>query len=414
MIDSLLERANQLIQLKRFPEAEKELKQVLTINPNSAQALALLSICQAEQGNLQEAKNFIRQAIGQQPDNDFFLYLQAFFQYKEDELKEAEKSIRNAIAFEPHNAEYFGLAALIKISQKEWQLALDNANQGLSVDPDNLTCLNARSTAFFKMDRKEEAYATIQEALSKDPENEVTHTNIGWGLLERGDHKKALEHFREALKINPEFTYAKAGLVEGLKARYWFYRIFLKYAFWIGNLKGKAQWIVILGMWFGVRILRAIAETNPGLAMIITPIIYLYFAFAISTWLIEPLSNLFLRLNIYGRFALTKNEIQSSNFVGISLLIGAFGGIMYLSTDDLLHLMILIYGLSMMIPLASMFNPPKEKSKKVLIAYTIGLAVVGLLSISFQASTGDPSILAPVYIFGVVIYQWVANAMVIR
>jgi tetratricopeptide (TPR) repeat protein len=414
MIDSLLERANQLIKLKRYQDAEKELKQALTIEPNRAQALALLSICQAEQSNVRQAVTFIQQAISQEPDNDFFLYLYAFYLLKEDKFRESEKMVRSAIAFEPHNAEYFGLLALIKINQKEWQQALDNANQGLAIDPDNLTCLNARSTAFFKLDKKDEAYSTINEALSKDPYNEVTHTNLGWGLLEKGDHKKALEHFREALKINPDFEFAKAGLVEGLKARYWFYRLFLKYAFWVGNMKGKGQWAVIIGLYFGARILNSIAENNATLAIFITPVIYLYILFAISTWIIGPLSNLFLRLNVYGRFALTDEETQSSNFVGIALIVGGIGGLLFLLTSDFLYAMLLIYGLTMMIPLASMFNPAKERSKWILVTYAVLIGLIGMGALLDQAFSYGIGILGTVYIFGILAYQWVANAMIIR
>lgn len=414
MIDSLIERANQLIQLQRYPEAEKELKQVLSIEPTLTQAMALLAICQAEQSNLTEATRLIQQAIRQEPDNDFFLYLYALFLFKQDKTKEAEKIVGNAIAYEPHNAEYFGLVALIKIEQKEWQAALENANQGLTIDPDNLTCLNARSTSLFKLDKKEEAHLTIEKALSKDPENEVTHTNIGWGLLEKGDHKKALEHFREALKINPNFSYAKAGLVEGLKARYWFYRLFLKYAFWVSNMKGKGQWALLLGLYFGVRFLRTIAANSEGLSVVLTPIIYLYFVFAISTWIITPLSNLFLRLNVYGRYALTDEETHSSNFVAISLIAALLGGGMFLITGDFLYLMLLIFGISMMIPLASMFNPSKESSKQILIGYTGLLGLIGVGAIAQQALNNEVGILATVYIIGIVAYQWIANAMLIR
>jgi tetratricopeptide (TPR) repeat protein len=414
MIDSLLERANQLIQLQRYTEAEKELKQVLSVEPNRPQALALLAICLSEQNNVKDAVGFIQQAISQEPDNDFFLYLHAFFLFKLEKRKEAEKMIRSAIAFSPANAEYFGLLALIKINQKEWQEGLDNANKGLGIDPDNLTCLNARSTALFKLDKKEDAYSTIQEALSKDPENEATHANLGWGLLEKGDHKKALEHFREALKINPDYGYAKAGLVEGLKARYWFYRLFLKYAFWISNMKGKGQWMVLLGMYFGVKLLRMIAATNEVLALILTPIIYLYFAFAISTWIITPLANLFLRLNVYGRYALTEEDIQSSNYVGISLALGLAGGLLFLVTNDFLYLMLLIFGITMMIPLASMFNPAKERSKKILVGYTVLMALLGFGAMTQHLLYNEVGILAPIYVFGIVAYQWIANAMIIR
>ncbi|WP_333820973.1 tetratricopeptide repeat protein [Ohtaekwangia sp.] len=414
MIQSLLERAQQLVTQQRYKDAETALRSVLSIEPNNTTALALFAICLSEQDNQPEAIKVIQSAIGNESDNDYLLYLASLFYFKDDKPKEAEKFIRNAISYDPHNADYLGLLAGIKLSQKEWKEALEFANNGLENDPDNLQCLNARSTALYKLDKKEEAYSTIQEALNKDPENELTHTNIGWSLLEKGDHNKALEHFREALKINPNYAYAKAGLVEGLKARYWFYRIFLKYAFWISNFKNGGQWAVILGLYFGVKILRGIAASNETLGVFLYPIIYLYTAFAISTWVITPLSNLFLRLNVYGRYALTEEETNSSNFVGISLLLSIIGFIAYLFTGNFLFIMLGIFGIAMMIPLSSMYNPVKKSRQNILMIYAGILAFIGFGAMYEFISTDEVGVLAPVFIFGVVIYQWVANALIMR
>ncbi len=414
MIEAQLERAQQLIATNRYNEAEKELKNILAQDPERADAQALFSVCLAQQNKVDEAMEVLKSAIRQQPDNDYFLYLQSFFYVKLRNPTEARKSINNAIAFNPRNAEYFGLLAGIELNQKNWQQALNAANAGLEVNPESLQCLNARSTALFKLDNKASAYDTIREALNNDPESVLTHTNIGWSLLEQGDHRKALEHFREALRIDPTHEYAKAGMVEALKARYWFYRIFLKYAFWVSNMKAKGQWMLIIGLYIGVRILNGLAASDQALAPYITPVIYLYMAFAISTWLIDPLSNLFLRLNVYGRYALTRHEVTSSNFVGISLLVGIAGGILYLMYDDMLYVTVMIFGLAMMIPLASMFNPPRERNRKIMIAYTVVLAIFGVLAIISHATIGKPGLSEPIFIFGIIAYQWVLNAMIIR
>lgn len=414
MIETMLQRAHQLMQHNRYKDAERELINILSIDPDNAQALALLSVCKIEHDDLSEASRLIQDAIGKEPTNDHFLYIQSLIFAKQDKTKDAEKFIRSAIAMNPESAEYFGLLATIKLNEKEWQPALEAADHGLAIDASNLLCLNSRSTALFKLDRKDDAYSTIREAISQDPENEVTHTNIGWGLLEKGDHLEALKHFREALRINPNYGNAKAGLVQGLKARYWFYRIFLKYSFWLSNMKSKGQWAVIIGLYVGIRVLDTIAESNASLGMFLKPIVYLYIAFAISTWIITPLSNLFLRLNVYGRYALAKKAIRASTFVGVSLLIGVLGGIAFLFTGELLYLLILIYGVSMMIPLASMFNPEKKSSQNILISYTIVLALIGAFVIFQGAVTGSVGNAANVYVIGAIAYGWIANAMVIR
>ncbi len=147
--------------------------------------------------------------------------------------------------------------------------------------------------------------------------------------------KKRLEHFREALRINPGFEYARSGMAEALKARYWLYKLFLKYAFWIGNLTAKYQWAVIIGLYIAFRLLNTLAQSNEALRPYLTPVIILFALFAFSTWIITPVSNLFLRLNPFGKYLLDKNEIRSSNLVGGSFLVCVAGTITYALTRDI-------------------------------------------------------------------------------
>jgi hypothetical protein len=68
----------------------------------------------------------------------------------------------------------------------------------------------------------------------------------------------------------------------------------------------------------------------------------------------------------------------------------------------------------MMIPLASMFNPSRTKHRKILVTYTIALAVFGLLAIASYATTGEAGFAQTLFLIGVIAYQWVANAFMIR
>jgi tetratricopeptide (TPR) repeat protein len=328
-------------------------------------------------------------------------------------LKEAEQSIRSAISMHPRNPDYFGLLAAVKCDQKEFSKGLEYANEGLAIDPDNLQCLNMRAHALFKLDKKDEAYETIREALNHDPENDVTHANLGWGLLERGDHKKALTHFREALKINPNSDSAKAGLIQGLKARYVFYRWFLRYAFFVTNLKGKYQWALIIGLYIGIQIINKIADSDPQLATILKPIVYVYIAFALSTWIVTPLTNLFLRLNVYGRFALSKDQIQASNFVGVAFFAAVAALIGYLINGSDVLLSTVIVGASLMIPFSSMFGHERPSTRKIFIGLAFFLAFLGILHIVEVAMLGTAGLLS-IYAIGVLAYGFAANMVKIK
>lgn len=414
MTDQIIQRASLLIQHRRYEEAMRELQNLLAGEPNHPYALALMGVSSTELGKHDDALKYIQQALGSQPDNPYFLYLMGLVYTRKDKLKEATKFVQSAITFDPHNADYFGLLAMIKLDEKEWENALTFANRGLQVDPENLVCLNSRSTALLKLDRKEESYQTIKEALHNDPHNSHTHSNHGWGLLEQGDHKKALESFREALKLDPENEHAKAGMVEALKARYWFYRVFLQYVFWLTNKNAKYQWVFILGLWFGMRILNSLSRTNPELAPFVTPLIYLYSAFAISTWIVNPLSNLFLRLNVYGRYALTPDETKASTFTGIGFAIALIGGIGALTTNISPFTAMIIYGIGFMILCGSMFKPQPGNKRVLAMAIALGLCAIGALHLVTAFMGGEAPELFTIFIFGTIAYQFLINALITR
>lgn len=415
MQDSHLVRAEMLLGQNRHAEAEKELKQALSGNPENHEIQALLAICLAYQEKTDEALQLIRSALAHSADNPRYLYFLANIHLIKEDYSEAQKVIQGAIAIYPESADYYATLAQIMLAKKNWKEALNAAEKGLELDADNLNCLNCRSTALIKLDDKEEAYSTIEEALRKDPENAYTHANLGWGLLEKGESKRALEHFRKALMVNPEMDYAKAGMVEALKARYFVYRMFLRYVFWIGNMKGKAQWGVIIGFYVLSRLLRWISNSHPEFAVITTPIFVLYMLFAFSTWVLNPLSNLFLRLNVYGRYALNKDQILSSNLVGLSLSVALISGIAYWITDSTFLATTGIIGLSLMIPLSATFNVEKGKKRKAMVLYTLLLALIGIFAVyqSYEAKTEFPGIMM-IYILGVIGYQWVANFLIVK
>jgi len=415
MFNQSLLRARMLLQQNRVEEAEQSLKQVLADNPEDAEAFALLALCKSNQGQKEEAINLIQRALNYEADNPSFLYFYSSILFAQSNYKEANKIIQIAISIYPEEATFYGILSNIYLAQKEWEAALSTAEKGLSLNAEDLTCLNSRTTALLKLNHKEEAFETIKEALHHNPENAYTHANLAWGLLEKGNHTKGLEHFRKALQIDPTMEMAKAGLVEGLKARYWVYRIFLKYAFWVGNLKKNAQWAMIIGLYMAIWILQTISDYNPAIKPLILPFIALYFLFAFTTWVIGPLSNLFLRFNVYGRYALSKEEITSSTFVGCAMLIGLLSGLAYLATSNTGFATLGIVGLSLMIPFSGTFAIPFEKKRKKVLIFTFLLLTLGLFAAfqSFAVQVIFPPAML-LYIVGVVVFQWVANFLVTK
>lgn len=411
--DYRLSRVEILVHQKKFAEAEKILSDMLREDASNTQLLSLLAEVNLRQDKFDKATSLIDNAIGLAPDDAYLFYIKSHIAIQQDSLGEAEKHVSQAIELDPYMAEYFALLANIKLGRKQFNEALETANKALEIDAENLLALNTRSTALNKLDRSEESFDTIEGALREDPNNAFTHANYGWGLLEKGDHKKALEHFKEALSSDPTFTYAQIGMLEAIKATNPVYRLFLKYSFWMGNLTAKYQWGVIIGFYLLVRGLSTIADNNEALQPYLNPLILMLTVMAFATWVIEPISNLFLRFNKYGQLLLNKKEKTSSNFVAASLGIFLIGLLLYLASSDERMLAITVFGFAMMLPLGTMFRP--SKNKNVLLICTIALAVVGLMSIALAFAVGEVfNLMTVVFIFGFIAFQWIANFILIK
>lgn len=413
MADNLIQRAQILIQQNRFEEAGNLLRDILSQDPNNVYVLAMLSQVKVQQGNLKEAEELVNSAIGLSPDIGYLYYIKATVALQNNKYDEAENCLQQAVALNPEGADHFALWASVKLTRKQYQKALELADAALERDAENILGLNIRSTALLKLNRKEDSFSTIEGALAHDPNNAYTHSNYGWGLLEKGDHKKALEHFREALKNNPNLSHAQAGMAQALKAKYLFYRLFLKYAFFMNNLAKKNQWAVIIGFYLATRVLNVLAKSYENLQPVLVPLMILIALFAFSTWVITPISNLFLRLNPYGKYLLDKEEKLSSNFVGVSLLVCIIGIIFYMVLTNPNWLLVAVFGFAMMVPLGSMFSGSRNKNK--LVIYAAVMFLLGVLAIIQAFNTSDPlNIFAILFLVGFVAFQWIANFIRIK
>jgi len=412
------ERALLLYEQARFDLAENELRKTLGNDPNEADAHALLGLCLAEREQYREATHEAQTAIHLLPDLPFAHYALAAILHKRGLLDDSERSVAEALRLDPWNAEYYALLSAIRYDQRRWQDALAAAEEGLTVLPEHVGCTNLRAMALIQLGRRAEAGQTIDSALAKDPENAFTHSNQGWACLHQRNPAKALEHFREALRLDPQLEMARLGIVEALKARNIIYRWFLSYFLWMSRLSHTMQWVVVLGGYFGYRFLSQLAKDKPALAPWITPILILYFLFAILTWIADPVFNLLLRIDRFGRMALSREQIVASNWVGGCLLAAAtFAAAGLILPNEVL----LLSGgafLMLTIPLSGTFHCLPGWPRTMMALYTIGLLVVAASGFSLLLFGRDENmfslgtILLGLFLIGIFVSGFVANALV--
>lgn len=413
MRDQIITRARMLIDRQKYDDAEKLLANQLSSDPNDLEVLHLLAELNLQKEAYEKALEYIDSAIGIAPDLAFLHYTKGKIFSDKENFNEAETCFQRAIAIEPTFADAFARIAHIKLVKKQFEESLAKADHALSLEPDNLLALNIRSSALTKLNRVEESETTIEGALYEDPNNSYTHANYGWNLLEKNDYKKAFEHFEIALQNDPNNQLAQQGMMQAIKATNPLYRVFLKYSFFMSKLTAQYQWGVIIGFYLLYRFILRVSESNPELKSILYPILGLLALLAISTWVIGPISNLFLRLHRYGKHLLERDEIRSSNFVGISFLIFIVGIVLYLVTGLGSFLALAVFGFTMMIPFSTMFL--KSKPQNALLYYCIALAAVGVLAVGSSFMDGELfNPFSMLYLFGFIAFQWVANFIMIK
>ncbi len=235
-------------------------------------------------------------------------------------LREALVAIEEAIRLDPSDPDFHAVRANIFFERRDWPAALAAAEAGLELDPEHTDCNNLRAMALDKLGRRDQAGETVEATLARDPSNVTSH--FVQGMLHVGSNPdQAMVHFREALRMDPDFEPARAGLVEAIKARNPIYRGMLSYFLWCGRLSGKAQWGLMLGGYFGSQFLHGLAKNNPSWSPVIMPVLVVYLLFAWMTWLAYPLFNLLLRFHPQGRQALSTDQVRGSNWLAGGLLI---------------------------------------------------------------------------------------------
>jgi tetratricopeptide (TPR) repeat protein len=401
-----------LLEQGRFDLAANESRQALAADPDNGVLHALLGLCLHHLDREEEATGEAKRAIALAPDLDLGHAVLARALLARGRPDEAEVAVREAIRLDPEDPEHHGVLAFIRHERRDWAGALAAAEEGLALDPTHVGCNNVRAMALVKLGRNAEAGATLASVLADDPENAFTHANQGWALLHQGEPYKAMEHFREALRLEPGMDYARAGIVEAMKSRHLVYRLMLRYFLGMGRLSRGAQWAVILGLVFGQQLLAQVAKANPAWGRWATPLLVLLVAFALFSWIASPLFNLVLLLDRLGRHALSRTDRVSALCVGACLLPALAGLGVWLVTDNSLAFFAMLYFGLLLLPLAAVFKCAGGWPRALMVLYAAALALTGLACpfvMAFDPETGHSLLIG--FLWGSVLSGFVANLL---
>jgi tetratricopeptide (TPR) repeat protein len=385
-------RGLQLKQLGRYADAETAFKEALAQDPEDAFALHHLAGCQWQIPNRRrDALETIDRAIAIEPNDAGHHVLRAFILCTLDRPKEALAATETALALDPHETTAFTAQAQAYLHLENWPLAEQAARRALALDADNSGAANQLAQALRLQNKQAENDAHLAGMLARDPDDAFTHANAGWSALYRGAHREAEVHFREALRIDPDFDYAREGLLTSFRARSRLYRGYLRYSFAMARLSRKARWAVVVGLVFGVQV----AGTLPGGPIIVA----LYFVFVLWVWVARPVGNALLLFDRFARFALRRPEKIEAGVVTGSLVVGGLcvAASFLLASDT--SLFVGLCGVAAAFPLSLIFTNTSRLGRRIFGAIVIAAVLATLLAIVAPWLSGiSPKVIADIFL----------------
>jgi tetratricopeptide (TPR) repeat protein len=365
-------RGLQLKQLGRFADAEDAFKEALAQEPNDAFALHHLAGCQWQMpARRKEALASIDRAISIEPNESSHYVLRAFILCSLERPKEALGATDSALTLDPNDASAYAAQAQAYLHLENWAQAERAARQALALDADNSGAANQLAQALRLQNKQAETDAHLAGMLARDPEDAFTHANAGWSALHRGAHREAEVHFREALRLDPDFDYAREGLLNSFRARSPLYAAYLKYCFAMARLSRGTRWAVIVGLYFA----QKIAATIPGGSLFVA----LYFLFVLWVWVARPVGNAMLLFDRFARYALRPAEKIEAAVVTGSLTIGVVALVTSFVVSSDAALFIGFCGIAAAFPLSLVFTNASRAGRWIFG----GVAVLSLVATGF-------------------------------
>lgn len=294
--EHLVTRARLLLQQQRFEQAEELLRQALVESPDSGAVHSLLACSlKRDRDQLPAAFAAAQRGVHLARDYPYSHFAMAAVLEARNQNQEALASIQEAIGLAPLDADFHGFRSQLMIKLQRWKEALESAVTGLRLDPEHAACAAARVLALERLGRVSDALREAERAVRNEPDSSEAHAGRGWALLQAGRHHEAQVAFREALRLDPSSEFARYGMITALNRSNLIFRVFDSLMTRIGRMSGQMQWVLILGLFFGVRMLNSLAQPHTWLKPYILPVTLAYLLFVMMSWIMQPLPGVLFR-----------------------------------------------------------------------------------------------------------------------
>jgi tetratricopeptide (TPR) repeat protein len=354
----------------RLEEAEACFYSVLAREPDNDFVYGRLALCQMSQpGKKRRALDTIAEAIRLRADEPFYFSVKAIVLGELHRGKEALEAAETAVRLNPEDTFALSAKANAYCAMDRWAEAEEWSRHALALDGDNAMAANILAHTLRMQGKRQLNAEAVERLLAADPEDSFAHVNAGWTALQAKDQPRAEQHFREALRLDPESDMAREGLLESFRARSWFYRAYLSYCFFMQRYTEGKQWMIFLGAFAVYQVSRKYLESlNPVYSGVLVAV---WLGLVLWVWLAPGIGNFLILLDRSARLALKTAERHQGIAVGGVFIAGALATIAGLVSG---YYPILLAGVGMLattIPASLTFGNASSRGRLVFGSITV-------------------------------------------
>ena len=400
----MAQRGKLLIEQRRYADAERYFRQALSSEPNDVESLYFLAFSQLHQDRAADALQTIEAALSLEPAASDLHALRAGILSTLQKVKDAFAAAETAVELDPDSDYALVTRASIHIARRDWRQAEGDARRALEINPENAGAANLLAHSLRFQNRQGETADQIAYMLSRDPEDADTQNAAGWAALQRGQHKDAETHFLESLRLDANNEGAREGLKEAFRARSPIYRMYLNYCFFMQRFTSGKQWLIIIGLFVGVKVVRAVFPPPLALA-----IIALYLLFVLWVHVARAVGNFQLTLDRFARHALSRAEAWEAWFVGGGVILGVPLLLFSLIADWSIASVVGLTLIGIAFPLAYVFTNESVAGRILFGSAAFFVFIAGLAAALPQVFGDLAKSMGPLAVLVVVAVTWLVN-----
>jgi cytochrome c-type biogenesis protein CcmH/NrfG len=319
--DAAFARGRLLQSQHRMQDAIACYQQALTLDAHHTPSFIMLALCwMHDDDTAPKSVDAAQRAVALEPENPFarsVLALALNANAKDGQtgaVKAALQQAEEAVNLDPDSDFGHAVLARLHLRLRDYPKAEASARAALSLDTENTMAAEVLSAALLLQKKDGDNQDLIKYQLQRNAEDDSAHTSAGWMAVMQGDHKKANQHFLEALRLNPMNENARLGLIESYRARSWPYRLQLRFAHFMNQFTEGRQTAIMLGGFVCYKVLSTYLKTvSPILASVV---IGAWLLFALWAHLARGFSSAFIVMDRFARQALRPREYWEGVVVG--------------------------------------------------------------------------------------------------